>query len=91
MVHTGSMKCCVKLQVDSEMRVLLNNMKEMVEAERAAKAGKKGKKKKGGKGGKKKGAKKEKGAKGSKRKDPTVSTAVRMKVSMLVFCFPLIQ
>lgn len=34
-------------QVDEEMRVLLQNLKDMVEAERAAKLGKKGKKKKG--------------------------------------------
>jgi hypothetical protein len=54
------------------MRVLLSNLKDMVEAEKAAKSGKKGKKKKGGKGGKKKGKKggKEKG--GKKKKDPTV-------------------
>lgn len=34
-------------QVDGEMRVLLQNLKDLVEAERAAKLGKKGKKKKG--------------------------------------------
>ncbi len=52
------------------MRVLLGNLKDMVEAERAAKTGKKPKKKKA-KGGKKKGgaAKKEKA--GKKKKDPT--------------------
>ena len=33
-------------QVDEEMRVLLQNLKDMVDAERAAKLGKKGKKKK---------------------------------------------
>lgn len=36
-------------QVDSEMRVLLSNLKDMVEAELAAKSGKKKKKGKGGK------------------------------------------
>ncbi|GBF95030.1 hypothetical protein Rsub_07531 [Raphidocelis subcapitata] len=55
----------VREQVDAEMRALLSNLKDMVEAELAAKAGKK--KKGGGKGGKK-GAKKEKGAAGKKDK-----------------------
>lgn len=38
---------CDCLQVDEEMAVLLQNLKDMVEAEKAAKLGKKGKKKKG--------------------------------------------
>ena len=38
--------CCDFVQVDEEMRVLLQNLKDMVDAERAAKLGKKGKKKK---------------------------------------------
>ena len=57
-------------QVDEEMRVLLQNLKDMVDAERAAKTGKKPKKKK--KKGKKKG---KKDKKGKKRKDPTVRSA----------------
>lgn len=44
----------IRQQVDEEMAVLLQNLKDMVEAERAAKLGKKGKKKK------KKGKKKKK-------------------------------
>eukprot|EP00201_Polytomella_parva_P022593 CAMPEP_0175045650 /NCGR_PEP_ID=MMETSP0052_2-20121109/4556_1 /TAXON_ID=51329 ORGANISM="Polytomella parva, Strain SAG 63-3" /NCGR_SAMPLE_ID=MMETSP0052_2 /ASSEMBLY_ACC=CAM_ASM_000194 /LENGTH=479 /DNA_ID=CAMNT_0016309235 /DNA_START=59 /DNA_END=1495 /DNA_ORIENTATION=- len=36
----------VRIQVDDEMRVLFQNLKDLVEAERAAKLGKKGKKKK---------------------------------------------
>lgn len=67
---------CVLLQVDDEMRVLLANLKDLVEAERAAKSGKKGKKKKKakGKGKKKKGAEKN----GKKKKDPTVCALVHM-------------
>ncbi|KAI8469151.1 MAG: hypothetical protein J3K34DRAFT_514240 [Monoraphidium minutum] len=59
-------------EVDGEMRVLLSNLRDMVEAELAAKAGKK--KKKGGKagGGKKKDKKaKGGGGGGKKKKDPT--------------------
>lgn len=63
-------------QVDEEMRVLLSNLRDMMEAERAAKSSKKGKKKGGKKGGKKgKKGKKEGGGKrkgGKKGKDPTV-------------------
>ena len=50
----------VRIGVDEEMRVLLQNLKDMVEAERAAKLGKKGKKKK------KKGKKKVRGGAGSR-------------------------
>ncbi len=51
--------------------MLLQNLKDLVEAERAAKLGKKGKKKK--KKGKKKGKKGKKDKKKKKKKDPTVS------------------
>ena len=56
----------VRREVDEEMRLLLENLREMVEAERAAKAGpaKKGKGAKGKKGGKGDGKKKEKKEKG---------------------------
>jgi hypothetical protein len=40
----------IRVEVDEEMRVLLENLKDMVAAERAAKSGKKGKKGKGKKG-----------------------------------------
>ena len=56
----------VRKEVDEEMRLLLENLREMVAAERAAKAGpaKKGKGKKGGKGGK---GEKKKGGDGKKK------------------------
>ena len=56
----------VRKEVDEEMRLLLENLREMVAAERAAKAGpaKKGKGKKGGKGGK---GDKKKGGDGKKK------------------------
>ncbi len=53
------------------MRVLLSNLRDMVDAERAAKLGKKAKKKKGKKKGKKKDGK---GKSKKGRKDPTVSS-----------------
>ena len=75
-------------EVDEEMRVLLNNLKEMVEAEKAAKSGKKNKGKgkgaKGGKGGKSKGekSKKDKGKKG--KKDPTENMSMEELYNELV-------
>jgi len=70
----------IRTQVDEEMRVLLQNLKDMVEAERAAKLGKKGKKKK--KKGKKKKGKKEK--KGKKKKDPTSDRSIESLFAELV-------
>ncbi|XRB06577.1 dynein regulatory complex subunit 11 [Pycnococcus provasolii] len=65
----------MRLEVDSEMRVLLDNLKEMVEAERAAKTGKKPKgKKKKGKG--KKGKKGKGGKEKKKKKDPTADRSI---------------
>jgi hypothetical protein len=74
----------VPVQVDAEMRILLQNLKDMLEAEKAAKAGKKKGKKKGGKkkGAKKKGAK-GKGAKKGK-KDPTADRSMESLFSELV-------
>eukprot|EP00892_Ulva_mutabilis_P001805 jgi/Ulvmu1/11625/UM008_0029.1 len=63
----------IRLQVDEEMRVLLENLKDMVDAEKAAKSGKKVKKKKKKKK-KKKGGKK--GKKGKKKKDLTADRAL---------------
>lgn len=62
------------------MRVLLQNLKDMVEAERAAKLGKKGKKKK--KKSKKKKGKKDK--KGKKKKDPTADRSIESLFAELV-------
>lgn len=64
----------MRLEVDAEMRVLLNNLKEMVDAERAAKTGKKPKgKKKKAKGKKKKG---KGGKEKKKKKDPTADRSI---------------
>ncbi|KAA6424958.1 MAG: IQ and AAA domain-containing 1-like [Trebouxia sp. A1-2] len=73
----------VRLQVDEEMRVLLQNLKDMVEAERAAKSGKKGKAKKGKKGKKAKKGKEAKG-KGKKKKDPTADRILESLYAELV-------
>ncbi|DBA81732.1 hypothetical protein WJX77_003084 [Trebouxia sp. C0004] len=73
----------VRLQVDEEMRVLLQNLKDMVEAERAAKSGKKGKAKKGKKGKKAKKGKEAKG-KGKKKKDPTADRSLESLYAELV-------
>jgi len=75
----------IRLEVDEEMRQLLNNLKDMVEAEKMAKSGKKGKKKKGkkGKGKKGKGKKgKDKGKK--KKKDPTADRSMESLYAELV-------
>lgn len=65
--------------------MLLQNLKDLVEAERAAKLGKKGKKKK--KKGKKKGKKGKKDKKKKKKKDPTVSRApARSSDGHAVYC-----
>mmetsp|Transcript_33907 Transcript_33907/g.75181 ORF Transcript_33907/g.75181 Transcript_33907/m.75181 type:complete len:829 (-) Transcript_33907:621-3107(-) len=72
----------IRLQVDEEMRVLLQNLKDMVDAERAAKLGKKGKKKK--KKGKKKGKKGKKDKKGKKKKDPTSDRSIESLFAELV-------
>lgn len=71
----------IRQQVDEEMTVLLQNLKDMVDAERAAKLGKKGKKKK-----KKKGKKKGKkgGKKGKKKKDPTADRSIESLFAELV-------
>ncbi|KAG2497810.1 hypothetical protein HYH03_004081 [Edaphochlamys debaryana] len=72
----------IRLQVDVEMRVLLQNLKDLVEAERAAKLGKKGKKKKGKKKKGKKGKKDKK--KGKKKKDPTADRSIESLFAELV-------
>ncbi|XRA98823.1 dynein regulatory complex subunit 11 [Pycnococcus provasolii] len=64
----------VRLEVDDEMRVLIENLKDMVIAERAAKTGKKAKKKKGKK--KKGKGKKKKGKEKKKKKDPTADRSI---------------
>ena len=69
--------CQVRMAVDNEMRTLLQNLKDMVEAERAARTGKKTKPKKG-----KKGGKKEKKAKG--KKDPTADRTMESLYAELV-------
>ncbi|KAG1669632.1 hypothetical protein FOA52_010792 [Chlamydomonas sp. UWO 241] len=70
----------IRLAVDEEMRVLLQNLKDMVEAEHAAKLGKKGKKKKS----KKKKGKKDKKGKGKKKKDPTADRSIESLFAELV-------
>lgn len=72
----------IRQQVDEEMRVLLQNLKDLVEAERAAKLGKKGKKKK--KKGKKKGKKGKKDKKKKKKKDPTADRSIESLFAELV-------
>lgn len=64
----------VRLEVDDEMRVLIENLKDMVLAERAARTGKKQKKKKGKK--KKGKGKKKKGKEKKKKKDPTAERSI---------------
>ena len=67
----------VRKEVDEEMRLLLENLKEMVEAEKAARSGKKGKAKGKGKGKKGKGkGKKDKKGKGKGKKDPTADRSL---------------
>ena len=76
----------IRIEVDEEMRVLLENLKDMVAAERAAKSGKKGKKGKGKKGKGKKGkGKKGKDKKGKKgKKDPTADRSLESLYAELV-------
>mmetsp|Transcript_27563 Transcript_27563/g.67781 ORF Transcript_27563/g.67781 Transcript_27563/m.67781 type:complete len:819 (-) Transcript_27563:1438-3894(-) len=76
----------IRVEVDEEMRVLLENLKDMVAAERAAKSGKKGKKGKGKKGKGKKGkGKKGKDKKGKKgKKDPTADRSLESLYAELV-------
>ncbi|KAK9817170.1 hypothetical protein WJX72_010626 [[Myrmecia] bisecta] len=69
----------VRVQVDEEMRILLQNLKDMVAAERAAKTGKKVKAKKA-----KKAKKKGKEGKGKKKKDPTVDRTIESLYAELV-------
>jgi len=69
----------VRVAVDEEMRVLLTNLKDMVDAERAAKAGKKLKKKKPKKPKKKKDKKG-----GKKKKDPTADRSMESLFAELV-------
>ena len=61
----------VRKEVDEEMRLLLENLKEMVEAEKAARSGKKGKAK-----GKAKGKGKKDKKKGKGKKDPTADRSL---------------
>lgn len=70
----------IRLQVDEEMRILLQNLVDMVDAERAAKLGKKPKKKKG----KKKGKKGKGKGKGKKAKDPTADRSMESLYAELV-------
>ncbi|KAK9838420.1 hypothetical protein WJX84_004551 [Apatococcus fuscideae] len=74
----------VRQQVDDDMRIVLQNLKDMMEAERIARTGKKAKEKKGGKGGgaKKKAGKKEAG--GKARKDPTADRSIESLYEQLV-------
>lgn len=71
----------IRAQADQEMRVLFQNLKDMVEAEKAAKQGKKGKKKKKAK---KKGKKGKKEKKGKKKKDPTADRSIESLFAELV-------
>ena len=72
----------VRLEVDEELRLLLENLKAMVEAEKAARTGKKSKGAKKSKKGKKN---KDKGAKGKKlRKDPTADVSIEYLYAELV-------
>jgi len=66
----------VRKEVDEEMRLLLENLKEMVEAEKAARSGKKGKTKGKGKGKGKKGKGKKDKKKGKGKKDPTADRSL---------------
>ncbi|KAK3245248.1 hypothetical protein CYMTET_45172 [Cymbomonas tetramitiformis] len=75
----------VRVDVDEEMRVLLQNLKDMVAAEKAAKSGKKGKKGKKNKGKKAKGKKKkDKGKKGKGKKDLTADRSMESLYAELV-------
>jgi len=72
----------IRVEVDEEMRVLLENLKDMVAAERAAKSGKKNKK--GKKKPKKKGKKDKKDKKKKGKKDPTADRSLESLYAELV-------
>lgn len=74
----------VRVEVDKEMRVLLENLREMVEAEKAARSGKKGKKGKKDKKKKGKGKKDKKGKKGKGKKDLTADRSLESLYAELV-------
>ena len=74
----------VRLEVDSEMRDLLKNLKDMVAAERAARSGKKGKKAKGKKGKGKKGKKGKGKDKKKKGKDMTSDRSMESLFAELI-------
>ena len=77
----------MRREVDDELRLMLENLKAMVDAEKAAKSGKKGKGgKKGGKKGKKGGKKGKKDKKGGKkgRKDLTADVSIEYLYAELV-------